>query len=225
MTDPHTTTEPQPNANAKSDWTRRTFMAALGATGIAAASAGAQAAEDTDQMSPQTTTTESIDDEQLNQVLARLEAAAEILEFPARNVGPMPRGGQHGATRWGIHFRTENPIHLGRVTVEAGQSGSFTAVVGEYDGASQFSPVHERTIDVDAGVNQITLDMALEPGEYLLTREGSFPLRRGEWNGWESQSRDGLELIGGSKPGDFDENRYWYYFFDLNVAAHADAHL
>lgn len=87
----------------------------------------------------------------------------------------------------------------GEATVDADQAGTFTAVVGEYDGSS-FSPVHERDITVDAGINTIEFDMAIEPGEYLLTRDGSFPLRRGEWSDWESQSRDGLELIGGAHP-------------------------
>lgn len=229
MTEPTPTTEAEPNANDNSNWTRRTFMTALGATGIAAATAGAQATEDTttQQMTTcccQTDADESMNNEQLDALLARLEAAAEILEFPARRVGAMPRGEQHGASRWGIHFRTDQPVHLGETTVDAGQSGSFTAVVADYDGADQFDPVYERTIDVDAGINHINLDMALEPGEYLLTRDGSFPLRRTEWSGWESQSRDGLELLGGSKPG-YDDNRFWYYFFDLNVAANDEAHI
>ena len=149
----------------------------------------------------------------------------DTLEFPARRVGAAPRGTQHTASHWGIHFRTERSIHLGEATVDAGESGSFTAVVGTYDGDAAFEPVQQREIDVDAGLNEIDLDMSLEPGEYLLTRDGGFPLRRGEWSGWESQSRDGLELLGGSKPGDYSDNRFWYYFFDLHVAAHADAHL
>ncbi|MFC7007157.1 hypothetical protein [Halalkalicoccus salilacus] len=219
MTDRYTTDE----AESNTDWTRRSFMTALGGTGLLASTSTASA---------ETTgccccgAGADIDTEALDAVIARLNAAADMLEFPARRVGSVPRGTQHGASRWGIHFRTERAIHLGRATVDAGESGSFTAVVGAYDGEDRFEPVHEREIDVDSGVNEIDLDMALEPGEYLLTREGSFPLRRGEWNGWESQSRDGLELIGGSKPGDFTKpNRYWYYFFDLNVAAHEDAHL
>lgn len=127
------------------------------------------------------------------------------------------RGTYHDASRWGIHFRTEKSIHLGQATVDAGQSGSFTAVVSHYDGNDFFDPIHERTIDVGSGVNEINLDMALEPGEYLLTRDGSFPLRGGKWNCWENQTRNGIELLDGAKPGDFDTNRYWYYFFDVTV--------
>lgn len=225
MTERPSTNDAESNAN----WTRRTFLAAVGATGLAAASTGASAATD-----EQTNgccccnggTADPIDDEELQALLDRLETAADVLEFPARRVGATPRGEQHGASRWGIHFRTDREIHLGEATVDAGESGTFTAVVARYDGGDRFDPVHERDITVDAGLNGIDLDMALDPGEYLLTRDGSFPLARAEWSGWESQSRDGLELIGGSKPGDWDKpNRYWYYFFDLNVAANEDAHL
>lgn len=213
------------NTNDDSDWTRRTFMSALGAAGLAGASTGVHANENTNQMSPQTTT-DPADNEQLNQLLDRLETAAEILEFPARRIGAVPRGEQHAASRWGIHFQTEQSIHLGEAIVDAGRSGSFTAVVGEYNGTRQFSPVHERSINVDAGINRINLDMALDPGEYLLTRTGNFPLRRGEWHGWESQSRDGLELIGGSKPGTWEKpNQFWYYFFNLHVAANEEGHI
>ncbi|WP_245998701.1 hypothetical protein [Halalkalicoccus subterraneus] len=171
----------------------------------------------------ETTNNESVDLRAFDDVLGRLEAAADALEFPARQVGPAPQGTQHGATRWGIHFETERSIHLGEATVDAGQSGTFTAVVGEYDGSS-FSPVHERNIGVAEGINTIDLDMALEPGEYLLTRDGSFPLRRSEWSDWESQSRDGLELIGGAHP-DYASNQFWYYYFDLNIAANENTHL
>ncbi|WP_336364537.1 hypothetical protein [Halalkalicoccus salilacus] len=168
---------------------------------------------------------ESTDDELAN-LLTRLNHAADLLEFPARRVGPAPHGAEHTNARWGVHLRTDRDVHLGRATVHAGESGALDVVLGEYDGGDRFAPVHERGIDVDAGINEIDLDMALEPGEYLLTREGNLPLRRAEWNGWKRRSRDGLELIGGSKPGDFTKpNRYWYYFFDLHVAARADAHL
>lgn len=220
MTNGHTTDEAESNAN----WTRRSFMTALGATGIAASTSTASA-EEGYCCCQEAGTGGDVDSEALDAVIARLNAAADVLEFPARRVGAAPRGTQHGASHWGIHFRTERPIHLGEATVDADESGSFTAVVGTYDGDAAFEPVHQREIDVDAGLNEIDLDMSLEPGEYLLTRDGSFPLRRGEWSGWESQSRDGLELLGGSKPGDFSDNRFWYYFFDLHVAANADAHL
>jgi hypothetical protein len=215
-------------AESNANWTRRSFMTALGATGLAASTTAASA--DGDGVvcyceEPADDGDVDIDDDALEAVITRLNRAADALEFPARRVGSMPRGEQHTASHWGIHFRTERSIHLGETTVDAGESGSFTAVVGEYDGGSSFEPVHEREIDVDSGLNEVDLDMTLEPGEYLLTRDGSFPLRRGEWSGWESQSRDGLELLGGSKPGDFTDNRFWYYFFDLNVAANADAHL
>jgi hypothetical protein len=221
-------------AESTTNWRRRTFIAALGATGIAAAASPASAEEgrccrccgnDENDESDETGDVE-IDSEELDELIERLNAVADALEFPARTVGPSPRGDAHTATRWGIHFRAEHAIHLGRATVEAGESGSFTAVVGEYDGEDRFEPVHEREIDVGSGINEIDLDMALEPGEYLLVRDGSFPLYRGEWGGWEAQSRDGLELIGGSKPGDFTKpNGFWYYFFDLHVAANVDAHL
>lgn len=220
MTDGNNTNETVSNPN----WTRRSFMTAVGATGLAASTGAASA--DTDCCCHHDGTGGDVDSEELDAVIARLNAIADMLEFPARRIGATPRGSDHSASHWGIHFRTEKSIHLGRATVEAGQSGSFTAVVGRYDGDDSFEPVHEREISVDSGINEIELDMALEPGEYLLTRDGSFPLRRGEWSGWESQSRDGLELIGGSKPGDYTKpNRFWYYFFDLHVAANADAHL
>ena len=219
----------QPTADAtelNSNWTRRTFITALGATGIAAAAGSAQANDDNVTVELEAAAEDgSIDLRAFDEVLGRLEAAADALEFPARRIGATPRGAQHGASHWGIHFETENAIHLGEATVDADESGTFTAVVGRYDGGDRFEPVHERNISVDSGLNTISLDMDLEPGEYLLTRDGSFPLRRAEWSGWESQSRDGLELNGGSKPGDYDDNRFWYYFFDLNVAAHEDAHL
>lgn len=218
----------QPTADTtetNSDWTRRTVIAALGATGIAAAAGSAQASDDATTEIEAAAEDDSIDLQAFEEVLNRLEAAADALEFPARRIGATPRGEQHTATMWGIHFETENAIHLGEATVDADESGTFTAVVGQYDGDGRFEPVHERDISVDSGINEIDLDMKLEPGEYLLTRDGDFPLRRAEWSGWESQSRDGLSLNGGSKPGDYDDNRFWYYFFDLNVAAHEDAHL
>lgn len=213
------------DAGVENNWTRRAFVSALGATGIAAVAGNAQANDDDVVTELDEASDGSVDLRAFDEVLGRLENAADALEFPARRVGSSVRGDQHGATRWGIHFETEKRIHLGEATVDADESGTFTAVVGEYDGDNEFSPVHERNISVDSGVNTIDLDMALEPGEYLLTRDGNFPLRRGGWAGWESQSRDGLELKGGSKPGNFDDNRFWYYYFDLHIAAHEDAHL
>lgn len=210
-------------AELNSNWTQRTFMSAVGAAGVAGSTASVQA-QDADALTGvEEATGGNVDLRAFDEVLGRLEAAADALEFPARRIGAYPHGEYHTNTLWGIHFETERSIHLGEATVDAGESGTFSAVVGEYDGNS-FSPVHERNITVDAGINTIELDMALEPGEYLLTRDGSFPLRRGEWSGWESQSRDGLELIGGAHP-EYTSNQFWYYYFDLNVAAHEDTHL
>lgn len=198
-------------------------MGVLGAAGVAGASANVQA-NDTETLTEiEEASDGNVDLRAFDEVLGRLEAAAAALEFPARRIGANPRGEYHTNSQWGIHFETEKAIHLGEATVDAGESGTFTAVIGEYDGSS-FRPVHERDISVDEGISTIDLDMALEPGEYLLTRDGSFPLARGEWSGWESQSRDGLELNGGGHP-QFSDNRLWYYYFDLNVAAHEDAHL
>ncbi|MCL7418230.1 MAG: hypothetical protein M8354_10380 [Halalkalicoccus sp.] len=222
MVDQSHTDDPDSNNH----WTRRTFISALGAAGIAGtgATVNAQTQPTDPVVELENATDGNIDLRAFDEVLGRLERAADALEFPARRIGSAPRGQQHGASRWGIHFDTDQPIHLGTATVDAGRAGTFTAVVADYNGNNQFTPVHQRDITVDAGINEITLDMALEPGEYLLTREGGFPLRRSAWSGWESQSRDGLELYGGSKPG-YESNRYWYYYFDLHVAAHEDAHL
>ncbi|ADJ13896.1 hypothetical protein [Halalkalicoccus jeotgali] len=217
---------PADTTDSNHHWTRRTFIGALGAAGLATTTAAAQTSpEPTDPVVELENATEgNVDLRAFDEVLGRLERAADALEFPARRIGSAVRGQQHGASRWGIHFETDHPIHLGSATVDADQSGTFTAVVANYDGNNQFDPVQERDITVDAGINEIDLDMALEPGEYLLTRDGGFPLRRSAWSGWESQSRDGLELYGGAKPG-YESNRYWYYYFDLHVAAHEDAHL
>lgn len=163
------------------------------------------------------------DDEPTN-LITRLNDAADLLDFPARRVGPAPGGDEHTAPRWGIHFRTNRTVHLGSATVHAGEPGRFDAVLGEYDGDDRFVPVAERTLDVEEGRNEVDLDLEVEPGEYLLTREGDLPLLRDEWDGWREQSHDGFELIGGSKPGDFERNRNWYYFFHLHVAAHVNAH-
>ncbi|WP_122089227.1 twin-arginine translocation signal domain-containing protein, partial [Halalkalicoccus subterraneus] len=168
------------DGGSANNWTRRTFMAALGATGVAAVAGNAQAADEDIVNDLEQADEGNVDLRAFDEVLGRLEAAADALEFPARRIGANPRGAQHGASRWGIHFETEHPIHLGEATVDADQAGTFSAVVGEYDGSS-FSPVHERNIGVDTGLNTIDLDMALEPGEYLLTRDGSFPLRRAAW--------------------------------------------
>lgn len=216
--------QPADEAELNSDWTRRTFVSALGAAGIAGSTASVQASDAEVITEVEQASDGSVDLRAFDEVLGRLEAAADALEFPARRIGAAPRGAQHSASRWGIHFETEKAIHLGEATVDADESGTFTAVVASYDGNDRFDPVHERDISVGSGLNTIDLDMKLAPGEYLLTRDGNFPLRRAEWSGWESQSRDGLELKGGSKPG-YSSNRYWYYFFDLNVAAHEDAHL
>ncbi|MEM4780742.1 MAG: hypothetical protein QXG03_04165 [Halalkalicoccus sp.] len=93
-------------------------------------------------------------------------------------------------------------------------------MLGRYDGEDRFEPIAEREIDVEGGEQRIALDMYVpEGGEYLLTRDGSFPLRRGEWDGQISGSGCPIDIIGGSKPGDWDKpNEYWYYFFDLEVA-------
>lgn len=217
--------QPADETKLNGDWTRRTFIGALGAAGLVGASANVQADDAELVAEVEEASDGSIDLRAFDEVLGRLEAAADALEFPARRLGPAPRGAQHSASHWGIHIETDNAIHLGEATVDADESGTFTAVVGRYDGGNRFEPVHERDISVDSGINTISLDMDLEPGEYLLTRDGSFPLRRAEYSGWESQSRDGLTLNGGSKPGDYSDNRFWYYYFDLNVAAHAEAHL
>ncbi|WP_122089386.1 twin-arginine translocation signal domain-containing protein, partial [Halalkalicoccus subterraneus] len=170
------TDETEPN----NEWTRRTFMSAAGAAGVAGSTASVQAQDGDALANAETATDGNVDLRAFDEVLGRLEAAADALEFPARRIGANPRGTQHGATHWGIHFETEHAIHLGEATVDADQAGTFNAVVGEYDGTN-FDAVHERDISVEAGLNTIDLDMALEPGEYLLTRDGSFPLRRAAW--------------------------------------------
>ena len=133
-------------------------------------------------------------------------------------------GAYHSVSYWGVHFETDVPRRFGSAKVDAGEEGTFTAVLARYDGDERYD-VHESTeVTVQEGENDITLGFDVPAGEWLLTRPSEFPLRRFEWDGWGEI--DGLELIGGSKPGDFSKpNPYWYYFQSINqhTTAGADA--
>lgn len=183
----------------------------------AAGAAGAVAAVGTTQGAADEGTDEGIVVPQLENAPAELAIGSVI---PHRRLGPDVDGGYHTASRWGIHFETDRPSHIEGATIDAQRSGTFTAVLARYDGGSRFEPIAEREIDATGGRQQITLDMYVpEGGEYLLTREGSFPLRRAAWDGWFRETSSPLDVIGGSKPGDYDKpNEYWYYFFNLEVA-------
>lgn len=158
--------------------------------------------------------------------LTNIEQTRQAIEFPGRRVGPSkPTGEYHTASLWGIHYSASKGHHFRRAIVDAQEAGSFTATLGKYDGDS-LEVVAERDIDVDAGTNVITLNLtAPEGGEYLLTRTGTFPLRRGEWSGWDDHMMEGLQLHNGAKPGDFEDNSYWYYFFSCEIASGPDYHV
>ncbi|MDL5361339.1 hypothetical protein [Halalkalicoccus sp. NIPERK01] len=161
-----------------------------------------------------------------------IQAAAGRIMLPARKLGPSPAGPHHTVDRWGIHFSTGRGAHLGRAVVDAGKSGTFTAALYRFDGSDIVEEVTVRELTVEEGINWIDLDMTIPgAGEYLLTRVGNFPLARRDWGGWDSQSREGVTLHGGNKPDSVDEsyapydrNDYWYYFFNLEIAADEDAH-
>lgn len=69
------------------------------------------------------------------------------------------------------------------------------------DGSDIVEEVAVRELTVEAGINEIDLDMTVPgAGRYLLTRVGDFPLARRDWGGWNSQSREGVTLHGGNKP-------------------------
>lgn len=160
----------------------------------------------------------------------QLDDAIGRIMLPSRKLGPAPGGAYHPVPGWGIRLRFAREAHLGSCVVDAETSGSFVAVLSEYDGSTA-QAVESREISVDEGVNFVDLDMKVpSAGEYLLSREGDFPLRRREWGGWESQSRGGVELVGGSKADDgsqyspYSDNEFWYYFFNLQVASSEDAH-
>lgn len=182
------------------------------------------------------TGTDPTQEQRLNELAQRVEALTERaegavsgVEFPARRVGPSPVGGYHPHDGWGIQFKTNRPLHLGRATIDAETAGAMTVVLAKYDGKSQHEPVQSRDFTVKQGVQRINLNLQVpSAGEYLLSRKGNLTLRRGEWDGWGAQSRDGLTLVGGSKPDATPEtipNRFWYYFYDLQVAVRPDAHL
>lgn len=154
-----------------------------------------------------------------------LQSALGRIMLPSRKLGPSPNGSYHEASMWGVDFEVERAAHLGAANVDAAEAGTFTAVLGEYDGDAGFTEVASKDIEVEQGVNTVSLDFEVpQAGRYLLTRNGNFPLRRGEWGGWDSQSRGGVTLNGGAKPGDYDDNTYYYYYFGLQIAAAADAH-
>lgn len=91
----------QPSADEtelSSNWTRRTFVAALGAVGVAAAAGSAQANDGDVLTEVEAASDGSVDLRAFDEVLGRLEDAVNALEFPARQVGTTPRGTQHGAT-------------------------------------------------------------------------------------------------------------------------------
>lgn len=157
----------------------------------------------------------------------RAEGAVNGVEFPARRIGPSPLGGYHSNGGWGNHFKTTRPLHFGRATVDAEDATKATFVLGHYDGKDTLEPITRKTFDLKKGPQRINLNMQVpNAGGYLLYRDGTAPLLRGVWDGFGVHSRDGLELVGGSKVGDQTKpNRYWYFFFDLQVAARADAHL
>lgn len=165
--------------------------------------------------------------ERLTEIIERADRAVSGVEFPPRRIGPSPVGDYHTADGWGIHFSTNRELHFGNATVDSRDPGTITATLAEYDGGHQFDPIERREIDVEAGVQRVTLDMSIPAaGEYILVREDDHPLRRGRWDGWELASRDGLLMHGGSKAGEYTKpNDYWYYFFNLSVAISEDAHL
>lgn len=164
--------------------------------------------------------------------LEKVRAARRAVAVPGHRLGPdkLDSGAMHTPSMWGIRFRTRGPAHIRRTTVDAGESGTFTATVGKYDGAS-FTEVDAREVEVEEGKNTVMLDFNLpDGGEYLLARRGNFPLRRGEWNGWDSDMANGVRLIAGAKPdnigsGPYPDNTNFYYFFGTEIAGAEGYHL
>lgn len=131
------------------------------------------------------------------------------------SLGPTEPSGSYHEASWGIHLEVSQPTRFTTATVDANEAGEFTAILARYDGEF-YEPVDAQEISVEEGVQEVRLDLdARAPGEYLLRRDGTHPLRRTEWDGWGEY--DGIDLKGGSRPGDYAKpNRYWYYWFKLH---------
>lgn len=138
-------------------------------------------------------------------------------------IGADVAGSMHSNDGWGIHFEAYEPLRIERVLVDADQAGQFTVRLEEYDGSSTGAIVEEQTYNVNAGYQEIHLGFEVDSaGQYLLSRQGTLPLRRiSSWSGFPD-SYPFMELIGGAHP-DYSDNDYYYYFFDMEVAVDASA--
>lgn len=150
------------------------------------------------------------------------------VDFPARYLGPVPMGTYHSVADWGVHFEVDRGLYIKSATIDSETGEPFDVVLARYDGEDDLVPIQRRSIEPEAGRQRIDLDFTIPAGggEFLLYREGTAALRRGEWTGWGAASRDGLTIHGGSKAGDFEKpNPYYYYFFQLSVAVNRKAAL
>lgn len=152
----------------------------------------------------------------------------------------------HTNALWGLHIDTDRDVFLGTAAIEALTSGTLTMRLYEFDGTSSDhglgAVVAAREVRVRGYQETIALDLHVPPGEYLLTRpvprqrdddEGTIDAdlpdnafapsddavslrRRENYDGWEGDSRDGVQFLGGAHPV-YSNNEFWYYFHDLDV--------
>lgn len=185
--------------------------------------------------------------------LSKLELATGLrgTKLSVGPTEPTEDDAQHTNPLWGVHFQTDHSIHLGRATIDSLASGEFTIVCYRYEAGELREVAGEQTIRANGHEQRVPLEMTLDPGEYLLTRpvpgtrndvgdaRGDLPdiafypddeavslRRRADYDGWEDDSQHGLTWYGGDNPS-FAANKFWYYFFDLEVTvdppeAHAE---
>ena len=134
-------------------------------------------------------------------------------------VGMDVDGEMHDTDRYGMRFQAEESLRIERATIDAQSAGSVTFTLAEFSAGDGVGTVLDsRTYSVGEGFQEIRLGFEVDsPGEYLLYREESFPLRR-----IPSLSAFPLEypfmtIVGGGRSTGHT-NDYYYYFFDMEVA-------
>lgn len=191
--------------------------------------------------------------QRLNELLDQLDASIGSLAFPARKVGPTGLKDAdefHTNPLWGIHFEAGHDFHIGEADIQSLASGRFMAQLWRYEAGELVELLDETEIAANSNRQTVNLDLHGTAGECFLTRaipesreelgddersdvhEDAFrpevepvSLRRREsWDGWENHSDDDLHFYGGDNPV-FGDNDYYYYFYNLHIAANENAHL
>lgn len=163
-------------------------------------------------------------------------------------VGPKTISSQaamHSTPLWGVHFETQHDLTLGDTTIRSLQPGTVTIRAFEWTGerGTLGDVLGEKVVRCTGGEQTIHLDIDIPANTSVLlarpypaSREDALPiysalpdqafkpsdddtsLAREQYDGWEADSKHGVQFHGKGHPiFTGSEDQYWYYFYSLEV--------